>query len=95
MNLSFFQASPISIFTQPPLPVLSSAPTQESIQSRTTEKEHTKRVIKSAANPSPDIYWSNVLNLPMSLMDERENPRAEAVQTRNQVTRKKQLYWWM
>lgn len=93
MNLSLFKLTSTSVSAQPSLPVASSTLTQEAIQPGTTAKELTRPSIKSAANSGLDVYSSNVLNLPMSLSDERENSRLEVVQTRNQIARKNRLYW--
>jgi hypothetical protein len=41
------------------------------------------------------VYWSNVLNSPLKLMNEKENYSSEAVQTRTKIIVKKRLCWWM
>jgi hypothetical protein len=95
MNLNVFESSSASVSVQSPRSVSSSASAQKPIQDRTNTTERTNPSIKSIVNPDSSVYWSNVLNSPLSLMDNPENSRSEAVQARNKTTSKKRLHWWL
>ena len=97
MNLNVFQSSSTSVSVQSPLPVSSSASVHKPIQDETTTTttEPTKPSSKSIINPVLTVYSANVVNAPLSWMDEQENSRSEAVQARNKTTSKKRLYWWL
>jgi len=95
MNLSVFQSNSASGSVESPLPVSSSVSAQKPIEDETTTIEPTKPSSKSILHPVSNVYWSNVLNSPLKLMNEKENYSSEAVQTRTKIIVKKRLCWWM
>jgi hypothetical protein len=95
MNFSAFQSNFTSVSVESPLPISSSASVQKPIQDETTTTEPTKPSSKFVVNPVSSVYWANVVNAPLSLMDEQENLRSEAVQSRTKIILKKRFYWWM
>jgi hypothetical protein len=95
MNFSIFQSNPTSASLESPLSVSSSVSAQKTIEEETTTIEPTKPSSKSLVNPASNVYWLNVLNSHISLMDEQENYNSETIQTKTKIIGKKRLYWWM
>lgn len=97
MNLNVFHSNSTSASVQSPLPVASSASVQKPIQDGTSTREPTKASSKSIVNPNSTVYWVNVVNAPLSLVDKQENSISEGVKARakNKTTSKKRLYWWL
>ncbi|MBD3887216.1 hypothetical protein IFO70_37120 [Phormidium tenue FACHB-886] len=87
MKLNIIQFTFTPALSQFPLPT--SASVQKPIQNKTATANKPNH-----QNPALDLYWSNVLDSPISSVDE-ENSGLEAVETRKQVASKKRINGWL
>jgi hypothetical protein len=75
--------------------VASPTAAQKSVRFRASEKEQSQPTTQSIKPSSSDLYWLNVLNLPATSVNERENSSSKATAPKGQTTSSSRLYWWM
>jgi hypothetical protein len=89
MNLNVVRSTCTLVSIQSLLPI-SSAPAQNSIENRATGAKKL-----NLQHSILDIHYSNVLNSPVSFIDEQENLSSKAIETRKQIASQNRIYWWL